>query len=118
MGIRSDFFFAHKSSLSLPQKFVTMLTDRFGAEVLRHKEGVAYNMQDIVWYCDSLYSNDNDLVDFYNFLSDQSDDDFTLIEVCQGCPESTDSDAGAWNDNPWGAYRFVRCGIELDSCPD
>ena len=112
MGIRSDVFFAHKSSLSLPQKFVDMLTQNFGAEILNHKEGVAYNMQYVKWHLSY-----EELVDFYSFLNDQSDDDFVVIEACQDYPESTDGDAGAWNDNPWGAYRFVRTGIEFDATP-
>ena len=113
MGIRSDVFFAHKSSLELPQKFATMLTDRFGAGVLNHNEGTAYNMQDIKWYCD----DDTDLVEFYSFLNDHHYDDFTVIEACLDYPDSTDGDAGAWIDNPWGAYRFVRTGIEFDATP-
>ena len=113
MGIRSDVFFAHKASLELPQKFVDMLVNRFGAEVLNHKEGVAYNMQYVKWYV----NDDTDLVEFYNFLEDHYHD-FTIIEACHDYPESTDGDAGAWDNNPWGACRFVRCGIELDSCPD
>ena len=110
MGIRSDVFFAHKASITLPQKFVVMLTQRFGAEVLSHSEGTAYHMQDIKWYPD----DDAEVGELYNYLENlDCFDDCVIVEACHDYPEYNDGDYGAWNDNPWRAYRFVRTGIEF-----
>lgn len=114
MGIRSDVFFAHKSSITLPQKFVDMLVNSHGAERFEHPEGIAYAMEYTRWYMDC----DNALVEFYEFLTNLNIDDFIVIEACHDYPEHTDGDAGDWYGNPWGASRFVRTGIEFEPNPN
>ncbi len=114
MGIRSDVFFAHKASVVLPQEYADMLVNRFGAEVISHSEGTAYSMEYVKWHPEL----DGQLIQFYNFLENNVDfNDFTVIEACLDYPENTDGDSGKWYNNPWGASRYVRTGIEFDKSP-
>lgn len=111
MGIRSDVFFAHKNTIQLPQEYADMLMNRFGAKVLFHPEGTGYSMDYVKWY----RNDDEELIQFYNFLETKVDYcDYTVIEACLDYPESSDGDAGEWYNNPWGASRYVRTGIEFD----
>lgn len=109
MSSRSHVFFAHKVNVKLPQHFSELLVSEFGAEILGHEEGTAYNIEDVKWYVD----NDNDLKGFYTFLNELKSSDYVVIEACYDYPESNYGDAGAWYDNPWEARRFVRTGIKF-----
>lgn len=115
MGTRSDIFFAHKSSVQLPLEYADMLMNRFRAKVLFHSEGTAYSMEHVKWY----QNDDEELIQFYNFLDNENIaySDFIVIEACYDYPESTDADSGAWHNNPWGAHRYVRTGIDFDKSP-
>ena len=116
MGIRSDVFVALKKELveKLPEKYDKMLREEYRAEVLEHAEGRAYFMEYVKWYA----HNDAELVEFYEWLDgNEAMDQHLVIEACHDFPESTDGDAGDWNNNPWGACRYVRAGIEFDRNP-
>ena len=114
MGIRSDVFFAHKNCVSIPEKFHDMLEQKHGAEVYLTDEGTAYSMEYTKWYMDC----DTDMVEFYEFLANLNTSDFIVIEACHDYPMNTDGDAGNWYDNPWGAERFIRTGIEFNYKPN
>ena len=116
MGIRSDVFVALKKELveKLPAKHDKLLREGFGAEVLEHADGRAYFMTFVKWYVDL----DSELRALYAWLDKKaSDEDFIIVEACHDYPESHDGDAGDWGDNPWGACRYVRAGIEFERNP-
>mgnify|MGYP003345270139 CR=1 FL=1 len=107
MEIRSDVFFAHKSSVSLPQHLVEMLENEC-AEVFHHAEGTACYMDSVRWYKNSV----SEIVEFYEFLDGLDSYDYVAIEACQGYPEIVSGDAGAWHSNPWQASKN-RTGIQF-----
>ena len=113
MGIRSDVFLAVKSSIQdeFKAKFETMLTENYGAKVYLHPEGTAYYADYTKWYHD-IY---DDLAEMYRWLDEQDEEAFIAIQACAEYPDDHEGDRGDWRDNPWGAERYYRVGIDFNA---
>ncbi len=109
MGIRSDVFLAVKASIQdeFKAKYEEWLRDNFAAEMFQRAEGVAFYMTDVKWYSDKID-------EMYLWLVRKGQREFIIVTACHDYPESTESDAGHWEDNPWNAERVISVSIEFD----
>lgn len=116
MGISSDVFLAVKAAIQdeFKDAFEQMLAENYGAKVYLHPEGTAYYMDDVKWYHD-IY---NDLVDMYRWLNAQDEENYLVIQACAEYPDDHEGDGGDWQENPWGAERYYRVGIDFNHEPE
>tara|TARA_Y100000034_G_scaffold124946_1_gene173812 strand:+ start:655 stop:1008 length:354 start_codon:yes stop_codon:yes gene_type:complete len=114
MGIRSDVGIAIKNDVydQLPVRTKLFIQEHFSQE--DHTEegeegGRLFHTSGVKWHL-----SHSDISNFYEELEkiDEWGDGYLILEGCYEYPESIESDAGNWHDNPWGMYRNVEVSID------
>lgn len=112
MGIRSDIAIALKAEFV--EGFEQVAKDlgwnlgNMCERIDSHEEGKLYYFTDIKWY-----TSESDVGTLIEYLEECGDENYKTVEACGEYPDSTEGDAGSWNDNPFGARKAVSVCIEF-----
>ena len=120
MGVRSDVGIAMKEYVfqNLSEKAKKFLEEWEFDERDAHltpdekdedNAGRLFVTSDVKWYSHDY----EDIIAFMRHLHDDHDEeDWLLLQACHDYPESTEGDAGEWDDNPFDFYKSV--SVELN----
>ena len=115
MGTRSDVGIAIKNEVydQLSVRTKLFLQEDFSEEA--HIEegeegGRLFHCSNIKWYVGGYEEIDRLYRELDNI--DEGGENYLILEGCYEYPESTESDAGGWWDNPWELFRNVCVSVD------
>lgn len=110
MGVHSSIGIALKPEVfeALPEASRDFLLGTFETHE-QTDEGHLFHVTYVKWY-----QFDPSVASLYEFLHEQNEDDFLVLEACHDYPsEDAEGDLGAWTDNPWGMVRNIEVSISF-----
>lgn len=114
MGIRSDIAIALKAEFvegfEQVAKDLNWNLEEMAENIRVAPEGKLWHFTSIKWY-----STDNDVATLIEYLQECGEENYKTVEACGEYPESTEGDAGSWDDNPFRAYKAVSVSIEFEN---
>jgi hypothetical protein len=70
--------------------------------------GELWKWDDVKWY-----HSFTEIKAMYDWLWEHEDDDYLVLVATSEYPEDNSDDYGCWHDNPWNAYKWKSCGVNL-----